>query len=389
MSYRSRSFIVTTALCIALIMAPASAMAVSFQVPGSQTTLNVGGYAKLDIVYSDVSNGDNSLFNKEFGARQSIPLDNATGEAEESALVFDAQESRLWVKSSTPTDMGLMKTHIEFDFDTGSSSQVVSNSNGARIRHAYGSLGNFMAGQTWSLFMYLPSLPEINDFGGPVGTMFVRQGLVRYTVPMGGSTNLQIGLENPETFVAGAIDDGVFPDIIVRLNSGGGWGKWSAAAMVRQLKIEDDTIPFDEEVTTVSGQLAGVLNVGSKDKLKAVINYGTLGRYNSLALMQDGFINSDGEIEGLNQTAGYIGYQHFWNDKWRTNLYYGYAKADDPTELQASSQVETATSLHANLMWNASKHTRIGLEYIRGTKEQYDGEEGTLNRIMLSTRFMF
>ncbi len=364
-------------------------MAVSFQVPGTQTSLDVGGYVKLDIVYNDVSTGDDSMYNYEYGPG-TVPIEGTT-EGEEDQIVFNGRESRLWVKTATPTDMGLLKTHLELDFDTAEGNQIVSNSRGARIRHAYGTLGNLLLGRTWSLFMHLPSLPEVNDFGGPAGTMFVRQGMIRYTQPMGDKTNLQIGLENPETFIVGSwgpsVDDDQFPDVIVRFNSGGTWGGWSAAAMARQLRIENATV--NDDTWALSGQLAGVLNIGTKDKLKAQVSYGTLGRYSSLATHQDGVIAADNTINEINQLAGFIGFQHWWTQTWRSNLYYGLTKADDPDALVSSAVTEQTSSIHANLMWNPVRNMRIGIEYIRGTRELYNGDDGTLNRIMFSTRYNF
>ena len=50
MKNQSRFLLVSIAICTALMMAPAAALAIGFQVPGTNTTLDVGGYAKLDIV---------------------------------------------------------------------------------------------------------------------------------------------------------------------------------------------------------------------------------------------------------------------------------------------------------------------------------------------------
>jgi len=67
----------------------------------------------------------------------------------------------------------------------------VSNSHGFRLRHAYGTLGNFLAGQTWTNFMNPSSLPETLDFGGPVGQIFDRQAQVRWTQSFGASAGAE------------------------------------------------------------------------------------------------------------------------------------------------------------------------------------------------------
>src|SRR6266849_10069986 len=45
---------------------------------------------------------------------------------------------------------GNMTTFIEGDFFGADGNETVTNSNGFRIRHAYGTLGNFLAGQYWT-----------------------------------------------------------------------------------------------------------------------------------------------------------------------------------------------------------------------------------------------
>ena len=75
----------------------------------------------------------------------------------------------------------------------------ISNSWSSRLRHAfvkwdYSENSSIMAGQSWSTFFNVGALPDVLDFVGPAGTIFVRQPQVRWT--MGG---LQLAVENPAT----------------------------------------------------------------------------------------------------------------------------------------------------------------------------------------------
>src|SRR5215207_1938053 len=59
------------------------------------------------------------------------------------------RQSRLGVRASTPTDLGDLKTTFEFElFGTG----VDEGQTTFRLRHAYGEINGFGAGQTWSPF---------------------------------------------------------------------------------------------------------------------------------------------------------------------------------------------------------------------------------------------
>jgi hypothetical protein len=380
-----------TLFCVALLIAPAAVMAIEFQVPGTNTTMNVGGYVKLDIIYNDVSAGDDSQANIEYSPSE-VPLDGS-GDEYSGEVVMNAREARLWVKTSTPTQMGPMKTHLEFDFDTTDSSQLVSNSRHGRIRHAYGTLNNWLFGTTWSLFMHLDSLPEINDFGGPTGSMFVRQPQIRYTMAFNDTANLAISLENAETYYNDganyAVDDGVLPDIIARFTLNPSWGNLSAAAMVREFKVEEGTT--DDSAMGFGAQVGAALNLGANDAIRGAVSFGSLGRYSSLATHFDVVITADGAVEPLQQVATFVGYEHKWGGamNWRSNAIVGYSKADDPDELNTSNFTETTSSVHVNTFFDPVPGARLGLEYIRGARETYDGDDGTLNRLQFSAMFVF
>jgi hypothetical protein len=372
----------------ALIAASGSASAFDLDLPGVKTKATVGGYVKLDIIYSDVSAGNNNQNNIEFSPN-GIPLEN-TGEEDEAALVFNGRESRVWLKTSTDTDDGPLKTHLEFDFDTNTGNQAVSNSHGGRIRHAYGSYQNWLFGRTWSAFMYLPGLPETNDFGGPTGDIFVRQAQLRFTSPMEGGSFV-VSIENPETVAITGNpvgnwvgDDGTVPDVVVRYNAP--W--WSVAALVRQLNVDEGAV--DESTSAVAAQFAGNLPIGSNDKLQWILSGGDgIGRYGSLLGHFDGYVTSNGDLEALQTIQGFVAFQHKWSQTTRSNIALGFTSADDPTELQGSGFTEESSSLHVNWMWNPVPALRHGIEFIHGERETYGGAEGELNRLQWSSRVVF
>ncbi|HLJ74784.1 MAG TPA: hypothetical protein VKU62_09375 [Thermoanaerobaculia bacterium] len=60
---------------------------------------------------------------------------------------FGARGMRLFVKTHTPTQLGDLDTHVEFDFYGADGNESVSNSHGTPLRHAYATLGDFFAGR--------------------------------------------------------------------------------------------------------------------------------------------------------------------------------------------------------------------------------------------------
>ena len=154
----------------------------SFKLPGSSTSVTLGGYVKLDAVFSNPSAGVGSTADL-FLQPNAIPVGPGAGDNERNQVKFGARESRVFAKTSTPTSWGDLVTYVEGDFYGADGNESVSNSNGLRLRHAYGSLGPLLGGQTWTNFMYVPALPETVDFGGPVGQIFDRQAQIRWTQP--------------------------------------------------------------------------------------------------------------------------------------------------------------------------------------------------------------
>ena len=56
-----------------------------------------------------------------------------------------------------------------------------------RLRHAYGELGAFGAGQTWSPFMDPDVFPNSLEYWGPTGMVFFRNVQLRW-MPVTGDT---------------------------------------------------------------------------------------------------------------------------------------------------------------------------------------------------------
>ena len=116
------------------------------------------------------------------------------------------RQTRFGVKTSTPTGLGDLKTQFEFEmFGTG----VDAGQTTIRLRHAYGELGQFGAGQTWSPFMDIDVFPNSVEYWGPTGMAFFRNVQVRW-MPIKGDTRMTIALERP----GASADQGDFADRI-------------------------------------------------------------------------------------------------------------------------------------------------------------------------------
>ena len=117
------------------------------------------------------------------------------------------RQTRFGVKSSTPTPYGDLNTIFEFElFGTG----VDAGQTTFRLRHAYGELGQFGAGQTWSPFMDIGVFPNTVEYWGPNGMVFFRNVQVRWMPIRKKTGSVTIALERP----GASGDQGVYADRI-------------------------------------------------------------------------------------------------------------------------------------------------------------------------------
>lgn len=370
----------------------------SFKLPGSNTSVTLGGYVKLDAVFSNPSAGVGSTADL-FLQPAAIPVGPGAGDNEHNQVKFGARESRIFVKTSTPTSWGELVTYVEGDFYGADGNESVSNSSGTRLRHAYGSLGHLLAGQTWSNFMYVPSLPETVDFGGPAGQIFDRQAQVRWTQAIAGSGwfrggQWSVAFENPESVVAvpgGAsfrADDDHVPDLTGQLLLEAGKGKVAVSALLRQIRADSRTPNVVDQSFGSAISVAGVFSTIGKDDVRFAATAGNgIGRYAN-GFFADGVVGNDGALRLPRQWVWHAAYRHYWADSLRSSLVLSAAHASNPAETPGNTNKGT-TSVHANLIWAPVANTDLGIEYIRATRRTEDGQSGRLNRLQLSAKYAF
>ena len=137
------------------------------------TTYTINGYVQLDAI-QDMRGDQGRTVDM-----TSLPLRGSAAAKRKNTTTFSVRNSRLNFQTATPVEDATVKTRIEFDFFTSEGSETFSNSARPRLRHAYGQVGNWLAGQTWSTFMDVNSLPETLEFTGPSGQVFIRQPMLR------------------------------------------------------------------------------------------------------------------------------------------------------------------------------------------------------------------
>src|SRR5262245_28116886 len=92
--------------------------------------------------------------------------------------VFSVRQSRLGAKATGMLAGKPYEAKFEFDlFGTG----VDAGQTTFRVRHMYGKWGPILVGQTNTLWMDADIFPNVVDYWGPPGMVFVRNPQIRYT----------------------------------------------------------------------------------------------------------------------------------------------------------------------------------------------------------------
>jgi hypothetical protein len=197
---------------------------------------------------------------------------------------FSVRQTRFGVKSYMPTQRGELKTTFEFElFGTG----VDAGQTTLRLRHAYGELGKFGAGQTWSPFMDIDVFPNTIEYWGPPGMAFYRNVQLRY-MPIQGDTRMTIALERP----GASADQGAYagrvelndvvgrfpvPDLSAEYHIGRPWGYVEVAGIVRRIEWDDsgtDAFDLTGDATGWGVSLSSNLKAGKANVLRLQFVHG-------------------------------------------------------------------------------------------------------------------
>src|SRR6516162_6855939 len=157
----------------------------SFLIPGTDTSLRIGGIAWTDVVWYlhgarqttalNNTGGNPDGSNNGMGGTgmlSSIPLNNSVGHSRASSFDISSRPTRLLFDARTPTAWGEVKAYVEMDFAHANENVTENNTQGVtsgwapRLRRAYGTIGGFEAGQDQGMFHDPDADPEILDFGG-------------------------------------------------------------------------------------------------------------------------------------------------------------------------------------------------------------------------------
>jgi hypothetical protein len=381
----------------------------SFKIPGTETSVKIGGYIKLDAI-EDIGSGYGANYAKFYA----IPLNNSPQAQQSAQTTLGAQQSRINLETRTATSLGEVKTFVEGDFYGSNAANANTSGYGFEVRHAYGTLGSsasetgqILAGQTWSNFMDTAAMPETMDYIGPAGTIFVRQAQLRYAhdlgpVTLSGSIEAPLGNQSTATQTAvtysnGSTTDsahGKLPDAVIRADyKYTDDGYVSLRGLGSQMNI-DRSVGATNNTASEYGYgiaLSGKQGFLAKDAVIYDFVYGKgTGRYVYDVGASGNYYNTTNNFfDEQRYYAGTVGVQHIWSDQFRSNLFGGAIRNINDTQYSGLTANKYVASGHVNLIWQPVPAYKVGLEYMHGYRKIENGEEGQLNRMEGSFIFGF
>src|SRR3954468_4854445 len=177
-------------VCLLAVLGASTARAQSQPAQEPKASMEVYGFAMLDIGH-DFKQIDPDWYD----TLRVTKLPSFQDEFGKDQRTFSGvRQSRLGVRTSTPTNLGDLKTIFEFElFGTG----VDSGQTTFRLRHAWGELGQFGAGQYWSPFTDPDAFPNSLEYWGPNGMVFFRNVQLRWQPINKGNKQLWFAAKRP------------------------------------------------------------------------------------------------------------------------------------------------------------------------------------------------
>src|SRR5688572_9519472 len=368
-----------------------------------ESTFTVYGFAMLDAGYQFKQNHPDW-----FDVIRPTKLPSFPNEfAPNGKTYYGVRQSRLGVKSTTPTKYGELKTQFEFElFGTG----VDAGQTTFRLRHAYGELGQFGAGQTWSPFMDIDVFPNSLEYWGPNGMVFFRNVQFRW-MPLKGRNSVTIGVERP----GASGDQGNFadrielqgirpkfdlPDLSGNVRFTRDWGYFQVAGMLRRIKWVDTV---DDQFDLGGTETGAGINLTSNVKFTE----NDIGRF--AFVFGQGIQNymNDAPVDiGIELTPGgdprrpitgvalpmwsMVAFlDHNWNKRFSTAI--GYSLLDiDNSSGQAPNAFRRGHYGLGNLLFYPTESTMVGGEFQWGRRENFlDGFKSDDFRIQFSFKYNF
>lgn len=353
-------------------------------IPGTDTQYFVGGYLQLDAI---------AQRKQQDGAEQNTFLVSTTpfGAADRDARLSVRQSQFNWL-SKTSSSLGEISTRFEANlFPIDGSTRITWN-------QAWVQVGEWVTlGKTYSTFMDDAAIPTTLDYNGPSGVTFVRQALVRGSIPLGEKWKVEASAEDPQAdFTANGqileLDvDSRRPDFAARVRYEGERGHFQLSGLSRRLRVTATT-PFGTRDRGVDGRglaLSGSLPAFGDDSISFQIAGGEgIGRYFNDPLSATGLAREPGgRLELVRSSGATLYYQRQWAPDWMSVAGVSALRIGDEG-LRPADSLKRVAYASVNLVHRLTPRAIVGGELLWGEATRVSGASASNTRLQLSFRYL-
>ena len=367
-----------------------------------KSNIDLYGFIMLDSGYDFKTNNPDW-----FDVIRPTKLPSFSGEfAPDGKAYFGVRQTRFGVKTSTPTRLGTLKTQFEFElFGTG----VDAGQTTFRLRHAYGELGKFGAGQTWSPFMDIDVFPNSIEYWGPTGMVFFRNIQVRWMPIRSDNTRLTFAVERP----GASADQGVYadrvelqgvkpkfdmPDFSWEARLIRRWGYARFGGIFRKISWVDtnptDAVDLSGDAFGWGVNFSSNLKFGKDTIGRFMVVYGAgIQNYMNDAPIDIGiknnFSNSVSPIKGVAlPVLGVVSFlDHNWSERFSSSIGYSLENIENSNAEKASDFHQGHYAL-TNLLYHPVPSVTIGSEFQFGRRVNFrDGFNVNDYRLQFSFKY--
>jgi len=363
--------------------------------------ITFSGHAMLDLGYQ-TEQGDPDWFD----VLRPTKLPSRENQFGDDGKFFaSVRQSRLGVSTQTPTALGELNTLVEFElFGVGDDAGETT----FRLRHAWGELGQFGAGQYWSAFMDIDVFPNSIEYWGPNAMVFYRNAQARWTPWRDGAgSRLALSLERPggsggESELDSIIDresieaDFELPDLAAHYRHAGDWGHVQLAALLRQIKwadTGDDELDLSGEETGWGLNLSTNLRFGTHVFRGSLVHGEGIQNYMNDANADVGVVLTGDQArpfrgEAIPLTGAVAFLDLNWSEQWTSTV--GYAvQTNDLPDRSTPDSFEKGEYALLNLLYHPHPQVLVGPEIQWGRRENFNGFSVDDLRLQFSAKYSF
>ena len=353
---------------------------------GTNMRMKIGGYIKTDFV----ADFDGTLDPTQFLMR-TIPVEGTPEYGADAYVDFFAKETRFnldirrIVAGSPP-----LRGFIEGDF--------FSSGNNFRLRHAYITAGNFIAGQTWTTLSFLEAMPYMIDFAAGDALFGGRATQLRYQRQLNERWKLSVGLEelqflgiqNANNLPGKATTQ--WPLVAARADYRYDRGVLFMGASVGQLHWDGGSSGSSDSAVQVAVVVAGRQNLTeSAYATVAYVLQRGCGREHHVLCRHRRKCGVGWRMETSRRSRAFstlLGFGYDWTSTWSSNLSWAYGWLDTP-DTRDPLALRRGGIGHVNLIWKPATQFSTGIEFMWGETRVQNGAAGDATRLQLMAKFEF